>query len=70
MEDYSDKLIVYPQDNGIAAIVIPAPNSNLSLEEIIARSVPTGTPYRVINRSDLPTDHTFRDAWEYVDDQG
>ena len=35
----------------------------VDIEEVAAKDVPTGVPYRVIDASDLPLDRTFRNAW-------
>lgn len=35
----------------------------LSLDEIAKKDVPKGVPYKVIDRADLPSDRTWRDAW-------
>ena len=63
-----DKRIIYPQDNGIVAIIIPTPEylADHTIEELAAKDVPLGKPYKIIDVSDLPTDRTFRDAWEYA----
>ena len=55
--------IIYPTDDGGVAIVIPS--GELTLEEVIAKDVPQGKPYKIVDVSDIPTDRTFRDAWEY-----
>ncbi len=55
--------IIYPTDDGGVAIVIPT--GELSIEEVIAKDVPQGKPYKVVDVTDIPTDRTFRDAWEY-----
>lgn len=57
--------IIYPTENNSVAIIIPAPDCNLSIEEIAAKDVPAGKPYKIINTSDIPSDRTFRNAWEY-----
>lgn len=59
--------IIYPTDDGGVAIVIPAPEAleTMTIEEIAAKDVPAGKPYKIINTSDVPTDRTFRDAWEF-----
>jgi hypothetical protein len=64
-----DKRIIYPQDNGIVAIIIPTPEylADHTIEELAAKDVPAGKPYQIINASDIPTDRTFRDAWEYTE---
>jgi hypothetical protein len=59
------QVIIYPNDNGSVAIVIPTIECNLSIEEIAAKDVPAGKPYKIIDHSELPTDNTFFEAWEY-----
>lgn len=60
-----DKRIIYPTDEGGVAIIIPAPECGLTIEEIAAKDVPEGKPFKIVNASDIPTDRTFRNAWEY-----
>lgn len=64
-----DKRIIYPQDNGIVAIITPTPEylADHTIEELAAKDVPAGKPYKIIDASDIPTDRTFRDAWEYTE---
>lgn len=57
--------IIYPKDDGGVAIIIPAPECGLTIEEIAAKDVPQGKPYKIVDVADIPTDRTFRDAWEY-----
>jgi hypothetical protein len=57
------KLIIYPNDNGGICILTPAPECGLSLEEIAAKDVPAGKPYKIIDAADVPADRTFRNAW-------
>ena len=64
--------IIYEQDNGILAQVIPAPKFLATLEgteeekliHLANKDLPTGTPYEITDE-DL-SDRTFRMAWEYV----
>lgn len=62
-----NKRIIYPTQDGGVAIIIPAPDCGLTIEQIAAKDVPTGVPYRIVDASDIPTDRTFRDAWEYAE---
>lgn len=57
--------IIYPTDEGGVAIFVPAPSCGLTIEQMAARVVPAGKPYRIVNVADIPTDRTFRNAWEY-----
>lgn len=61
-----DKRIIYPTDDGGVAVLIPAPNSGLSIEEVARKDVPLGKPFKIVNASDIPDDRTFRNAWEYT----
>lgn len=58
------QLIIYPNNEGGVAIVVPVDN-NLTIQEIAAKNVPQGKPYKIVNVTDIPTDRTFRNAWEY-----
>jgi hypothetical protein len=60
-----NKRIIYPTDEGGVAIVIPAPDCSLSIEEIAAKDVPAGKPFKIVDASEIPTDRTFRNAWEF-----
>jgi hypothetical protein len=56
--------ILYPTDDGGVAIIVPA-DCGLSINEIAAKDVPAGKPYKIVDVADIPTDRTFRDAWEF-----
>jgi hypothetical protein len=60
------KLIIYPNDNGGVVILTPAPEclQTRTIEEIAAKDVPAGVPYKIVNPEDIPVDRTFRNAWE------
>jgi hypothetical protein len=51
--------IIYPTEDGGVAIIIPT----VSVEAAI-KDVPEGKPYKIVEASDIPTDRTFRNAWE------
>ena len=57
--------IIYPTDEGGVAVIIPAPDCGLTIEQIAAKDVPAGKPYKIVDAADIPSDRTFRDAWEY-----
>jgi hypothetical protein len=71
--------IIYQTDEGGVAVIIPAAECGLSIEEIAAKDVPpivvhgpegsvassTPRPYKIVDVSDIPEDRTFRGAWEY-----
>jgi hypothetical protein len=59
--------IIYPTDDGGVAIIIPSPEAleTMTIEQIAAKDVPAGKPYKIVDVADIPTDRTFRNAWEY-----
>ena len=57
--------IIYPTDDGGVKVLIPAPDCGFTIEEIAAKDVPAGKPYKIVDASDIPSDRTFRSAWEY-----
>jgi hypothetical protein len=57
--------IIYPTDEGGVAVIVPAPQCGLTIEEIAAKDVPAGKPFKIVDVADIPTDRTFRNAWEY-----
>ena len=57
--------IIYSTDDGGVAVIIPAPECGLTIEEIAAKDVPAGKPYKIVDIADIPTDRTFRNAWEF-----
>jgi hypothetical protein len=60
----SDKRIIYKTDEGGVAVIVPAPDSGLTIEQIAAKDVPAGKQYFIVDASEVPSDRTFRNAWE------
>lgn len=56
--------IIYPNDEGGVAIVVPAPG--VALEDVL-KAVPAGKPYKIVDVSEIPSDRLFRDAWSYAE---
>lgn len=57
--------IIYPTDKGGVAVIIPAPDCGLTIEQIAKKDVPAGKPFKIVDVADIPTDRTLRAAWEY-----
>ena len=55
--------IIYKTETGVAII---HPTGELSIEEVAAKDVPAGTPFKIVDAADIPSDRTFRNAWEYT----
>jgi hypothetical protein len=66
--DYANKRIIYPNDEGGVSIVVPAPDCELSLEQIAGKDVPAGKPYQIVDVSEIPDDRTYRNAWTFVEE--
>ena len=58
--------IIYQNDKGGVSVLIPAPEclQERTIEEIAAKDVPAGKPYKIVDVADIPSDRTFRAAWE------
>ena len=61
--------IIYPNDDGGVAIIVPSSKylAEHTIEELAAKDVPVGKPFQIVDASDIPTDRTFRNAWEYTE---
>ena len=58
------KRIIYQRDEGGVAILTPAPNCERTIEQVAKKDVPTGKAYKIVDVTDVPSDRTFRNAWE------
>ena len=60
--------IIYPNDDGGVSILIPTEEylADHTIEELAAKDIPQGKPYKIVDGSDIPSDRTFREAWEYT----
>ena len=60
----SEKRIIYKSSNGSVRIIVPADNIDMTVEEIAQKDVPTGVKYKIVNKSEVSSDRTFRNAWD------
>ena len=62
-----DKRIIFPDDNGAVAVVVPSANwlakEGNSVEKLASMRVPSGKPYLIVDAADIPADREFRNAW-------
>lgn len=58
--------IIYQTGEGGVAVIIPTPEAleQYGIEAIALKDVPAGKPFKIVDTTDLPSDRTFRDAWE------
>jgi hypothetical protein len=57
------KRIIYQNDAGGVAIIIPSAACGLTVNKIAEKDVPTGVPFQIVDEADVPTDRTMRDQW-------
>lgn len=57
-----DKRIIYQNDNGGVSVIIPC-DCGLTIEQIAAKDVPTGKPYKIVDVAGIPADRSARDMW-------
>ncbi len=59
--------IIYKNDEGGVSVIIPSPEAleQYGIQAIAIKDVPAGKPYKIVDVADIPTDRTFRNAWEY-----
>ena len=58
-----DSRIVYQLPDQPTVVLIPC-ECGLTLRQIGQKDVPQGIPFWIIPADSIPTDRTFRDAWE------
>jgi len=58
------QVIIYKTADGVA-VIHPTDEalSLMGIYELADKDVPTGSPYKIIDISELPTDRAFRGAW-------
>ena len=63
----SDTRFIYENDDGSISIVCPADNTDLTLDQIKSKDCPSGKTVYTVDKSAIPTDKSFRDAWTYTE---
>jgi hypothetical protein len=60
------KRILYQTDEGGVAVIVPTQEAfeQYGIEAIALKDVPSGKPFKIVNTADVPSDRTFRGAWE------
>jgi len=58
------KRIIYKTEDGVA-VICPAPT--VTVEDCL-KDVPVGSYYKIVDTTEVPTDRTFRNAWEVEPD--
>ena len=63
----SDSRFIYTNDDGSISIVCPTDNCGLTLNEIKAKDCPSDRTVYTVDKSEIPTDRSFRIAWTYTE---
>lgn len=60
------KRIIFQKDEGGVSIIVPSDEAlnKYGIAAIAAKDVPAGKPYKIVDVADVPSDRTFRGAWE------
>ena len=63
----SNQRIIFSTEDGGVAVLIPTAEylAGHTIEELAQKDVPAGVEYKIVDVSEIPSDRTFRNAWEY-----
>ena len=56
--------IIYKTAENTVSVLVPSPNWTGTMEELAQKDVPTGLKYKIVEDSDIPSDRSFRNAWD------
>ena len=59
-----EKCIIYKNPNGSVSVIIPFLGCGLTIDQIAAKDVPAGLPYKIVDADEIPTDRTGRALWD------
>jgi hypothetical protein len=57
--------VIYKTTDGVS-VIVPSPEAlaEYGIEAIAKKDVPAGVPYKIVDVSEIPSDRTFRNAWD------
>ena len=56
--------IIYQTKEGTVSVITATQEWLGTMEELAQKDVPTGLKYKIVEDSVIPTDRSFRNAWE------
>ena len=56
--------IIYKTLEGTVSVITPSNDWTGTIEELAQKDVPSGLKYKIVSDSDIPSDRSFRNAWE------
>ena len=59
-----EKRIIYKNEAGGVSVIAPFLGCGLTIEQIAAKDVPHGAPYKIVDASEIPSDRTDRALWD------
>ena len=61
--------IVFRNQDGSVGVIHPVDTAInfFGIEAIAKKDVPAGLSYKIVDESEIPSDRTFRNAWEWDD---
>ena len=64
------KRIIFKGLDNTVGVIIPSQEamSKYTLVQIANKDVPYGLQWKIVNTGDVPSDRTFRNAWELAED--
>lgn len=59
--------IVFKNPDGSVGVIHPVDTAInfFGIEAIAKKDTPHGLPYKIVDESEIPSDRTFRNAWEW-----
>ena len=57
------RIIYKNKENGVT-VLYPIPEWSGTMDQLAQKDVPTGLKYKIVDDDVIPTDRTFRNAWE------
>ena len=61
--------IIYKTSENTVSVIAQSHNWSGTLEELAQKDVPTGLKYKIVEDSDIPSDRSFRNAWEVAESE-
>jgi len=56
--------IIYKTPENTVSVITPSQEWSGTMEALAQKDVPTGLKYKIVEDSDIPSDRSFRNAWE------
>ena len=61
--------IIYKTAENTVSVITATNEWTGTLNELAQLDVPTGLKYKIVEDSDIPSDRSFRNAWEVADSE-